>query len=107
MKTYKSHVDNPAKGFPEYVRQWAQENKVDPFFVMNDLTETVFGVEFSPETRAYAELIDKLTPLPVDFKLNNSYRYVPQRNHRAFSVPSGGRGKFAGQVFSDQLTQSR
>lgn len=96
---------NPTTGIPSYIKVIAEEQGRDPFQLMSDLGAAFKLGEYMPGKSDYSEIMKGITPLPVDFKLNNTYRYVPERNLRAFNVPSSGRGKFAGQVYGDQLTQ--
>ena len=101
----QSHFNNPAKGIPRYITRIAELNGKMPIEVMYDLSKAAGLGEYEPGQDNYTNIVKNLSPLPVDFKLNNTYRYAQERNLRAFNVPSSGRGKFAGQSFGKQLTQ--
>lgn len=93
------------KGVPSYIKVIAQEQGKDSFEMMTRLGNALGLGEYKLGRTTYADIKKGLEPLDVDFKLNNTYRYVPERNLRAFNVPSSGRGKFSGQVYGKQLTQ--
>lgn len=105
ISEFEKDFNNQNKGIPSYIKVIAQDQGRDAFELMTDLGNALGLGEYKIGGANYQQIKSQLEPLEVDFKLNNTFRYVPERNLRAFSVPSGGRGKFAGQVYGKQLSQ--
>ena len=105
LEDFQQAYNDPGKGIPTYVQRIAELNGRDPLTQMQDLGIALGMKPYAPGNANYQNVIKNLSPLPVDFKLNNTYRYAKERNLRAFNVPSSGRGKFSGQSFGPKLTQ--
>ena len=105
-ESFTEYYSNPSKGIPQFIKNIAEDVGVTGAELMFDLGQAFdLPGEYQPGAYNFQEIKKSLDVIEPDFRLNNTYRYANERNARAFNTPSAGRGKFAGQVYGEQLTQ--